>query len=165
MKRIFAALPTVIVASGIAGWAVARADFTDRVEERARSETQAGRMDSQRVARSLLDQLARADRVVISRRPENGGYLDSVQDRAWISQLTQLIGRAEFTTQRTWSLWVSDTALTCYRGTEKVLWLMPLGRAWKISAQGLSGEVIVSDADGAAMAALFREAQPRLTSS
>lgn len=165
MKRIFVVLPSVAVASGIAGWAVARAHFTERVEERARVETQAVRMESQRIVRRLSELLATADRVVVSRRPESGGNVESVQAQAWTARLGQIVGRAEIAAQKTWSFWVSDTELTCYRGTEKILWMMPVGKVWKISAGDRSGEFIVNEAAGAAMDALLREAPPRPASS
>lgn len=165
MKRIFAVLPAVAVASGIAGWAVARAHFTERVEERARVETQAVRMESERIVRRLAGLLATADRVVVTRRPERGGNVESVQAQAWIAQLGQIVGHAEITAQKTWSFWVSDTELACYRGTEKTLWLMPVGNVWKISAGDRSGEFIVNEAAGAALDALLREAPPRPASS
>jgi len=163
MKRIFAVLPTLVVASGIAGWAVARANFTDRVQERV--ETQAVRMESERVARLLVEQLSGADRAVLSRWPEKGGKLESVQDQAWVSRFAEIIGRAEFGSQRPPALWMSDTSITCYHGTESVLSLMPLDNVWIVTAGKRSAEFTVSDADGAAMTALFREAQPRPASS
>lgn len=164
MKRIFAVLPTVVVAAGIAGWAVARANFADRVEERARAETQAVRLESQRVARHLVEQLSGADRVVLSRWPEKGRVVESVQDRAWISRLAQILEGAEFTSQRGAALWVSDTGITCYHGVEPVLTLVPLGNIWKVTAGKLSAEFVVDDADNAAMTALVRDAQPHPTS-
>ena len=165
MKRIFAVLPTVVVVSGIAGWAVARTNLAGRVEERARIETQAVRMESERTSRRLVDLLASADRVIVSRRPESGGNVESAQAHGWVSRLAQIVGRAEITARNTWSLWVSDTDLTCYRGSEKILWMMPLGRVWKISAGDRSGDFIVNEAAGAAIDALLREAPPRPVSS
>jgi hypothetical protein len=164
MNRIFNLLPTVVVASGIAGWAMAQVNIRQRekqVAERAQVEMQSARQESERIARRLTGLLASADRVIISRRPESGPTVESVQDRTSIAHLSQIISRAEPTATGTWTLMMSDTVLNCIRGTETVLSLMPLGNVWKVSAGDLSGEFIVDDAAGAAMHRfLLSDAQP-----
>jgi multidrug efflux pump subunit AcrA (membrane-fusion protein) len=159
MNRIFNLLPTVVVASGIAGWAMAQVHSRQReaqVAERAQVEMQSARQESERIARRLTDLLASADRVIISRRPESGPTVESVQDRTSIAHLFKIISRAEPTATGTWTLMMSDTVLNCIRGTETVLSLMPLGNVWKVSAGDLSGEFIVDDAAGAAMDSFLR---------
>jgi short subunit dehydrogenase-like uncharacterized protein len=159
MHRIFNLLPTGVVASGIAGWALAQVNIRQRekqVAERAQVEMQSARQESERIARRLTDLLASADRVIISRRPESGPTVEYLQDRTSIDHLSQIISRAEPTATGTWTLMMSDTVLNCIRGTETVLSLMPLGNVWKVSAGDLSGEFIVDDAAGAAMDSFLR---------
>jgi hypothetical protein len=58
MNRIFNLLPTVVVASGIAGWAMAQVNIRQRekqVAERAQVEMQSARQESERIARRLTD--------------------------------------------------------------------------------------------------------------
>lgn len=158
MNRFLTLLPTVVVASGIAGWAMAQVNIRQRekqVAERARVEMQSARQESERIARRLTDLLASADRVIISRRPESGPTVESVQDRTSIAHLSQIISRAEPTATSTWRLAIFDSELICFRGTETVLSMMPLGNVWKISAGDLSGEFIVDEAAGAAMSSFL----------
>ena len=163
MNRFLTLLPTVVVASGIAGWAMAQVNIRQRekqVAERAQVEMQAARQESERLARRLTDLLASADRVIISRRPESGPALESLQNATSVAHLSQVISRAALTASK-WSLWMSDTAINCFRGPEQILWMMPLGNGWKISAGDLSGEFRVDEATGAAMASfLWANAQP-----
>jgi len=109
--------------------------------------------------------LASADRVIVSRRPESGVNDESIHAQAWVARLAQIIGNAEFTAQNSWSFWGFGHRVRRDRGTEKVLWVMPLGRVWKISARDRSGEFIVNEAAGTAIDALLREAPPRPVSS
>lgn len=164
MNRFLTLLPTVVVASGIAGWAMAQVNIRQRekqVAERAQVEMQAARQESERIARRLADLLASADRVIISRRTESGPTVESVQDRTSIAHLFEIISRAEPTATSTWTFMMSDSELNCFRGTESVLSLMPMGKVWKVSAGDLSGEVRVDEAAGAAMASfLWANAQP-----
>ena len=157
MNRIFNLLPTVVVASGIAGWAMAQVNIRQRekqVPERAQVEMQSARQESERIARRLTDLLASADRVIISRRPESGSTVEYLQDRTSIAKVSQVISRAALTASK-WSLWISDTDIKCFRGPEQILWMMPLGNVWKISAGDLSGEFIVDEAAGAAMSSFL----------
>lgn len=159
MNRIFTVLPTVVVASGIAGWAMAQVHIRQREEQVAESahvEMQAARQKSEQIARRLTELLASADRVIISRRLESGPNLDSLQGRTSLAQLSQIISRAELTATNTWTLIMSDSVLNCFRGTENVLCLMPMGKVWKVSAGGLSGEFNVDEATGAAMDSFLR---------
>ena len=154
MNRFLTLLPTVVVASGIAGWAMAQVNIRQREEqvaERAQVEMQSARQDSERIASRLTDLLASADRVIISRRPESGPTVESVQDRTSIAHLFKIISRAELTATNTWRLAIFDSELICFRCTESVLSLMPMGKVWKVSAGDLSGEFIVDEAAGAAM--------------
>jgi hypothetical protein len=159
MNRIFNLLPTVVVASGIAGWAMAQVNIRQRekqVAERAQVEMQSARQESERIARRLTDLLASADRVIISRRPGSGPTLESLQNATSVAHLSQVISRAALTASKRWSLWSSDTDIKCFRGPEQILWMMPLGNVWKISAGDLSGEFSVDEAAGAAMASFIR---------
>jgi hypothetical protein len=159
MNRIFTVLPTVVVASGIAGMAMAQVHIRQRQEqaaERAQVEMQSARQKSERIARRLTDLLANADRVIISRRPESGPTVESVQDRPSIANLSQVISRAALTATHRWSLLISDTQIKCFRGPEEILWMMPLGNVWKIGAGDLSGDFAVDEATGAAMASFLR---------
>ena len=164
MNRIFTLLPTVVVASGIAGWAMAQVNIRQREKlaaDRAHVEMQSARQKSEQIARRLTELLASADRVIISRHPESGPTVESVQDRPSIAHLSQIISRAEPTATGTWTLMMSDTVLNCIRGTETVLSLMPMGKVWKVSAGDLSGEFIVDDVTGAAVHSfLLADAQP-----
>jgi hypothetical protein len=163
MNRFLTLLPTVVVASGIAGWAMAQVNIRQRekqVAERAQVEMQSARQESERLARRLTDLLASADRVIISRRPESGPTLESLQNATSVAHLSQVISRAALTASK-WSLWMSDTDIKCFRGPEQILWMMPLGNVWRISAGDLSGEFIVDEAAGAAMDRfLVANAQP-----
>ncbi len=159
MNRIFNLLPTVVVASGIAGWAMAQVNIRQRekqVAERARVEMQSARQESERIARRLTDLLASADRVIISRRPESGPTVESVQDRPSIDHLSQIISRAEPTATNTWRLAIFDSELICFRGTETVLSIMPMDNVWRISAGDLWGEFRIDEAAGAAMDSFLR---------
>jgi hypothetical protein len=121
---------------------------------------QSARQESERIARRLTDLLASADRVIISRRPESGPTLESLQNATSVAHLSQVISRAALTASK-WSLWMSDTDIKCFRGPEQILWMMPLGNVWRISAGDLSGEFIVDEAAGAAMDRfLVANAQP-----
>ena len=131
-----------------------------QVAERAQVEMQSARQESERLARRLTDLLASADRVIISRRPESGPTLESLQNATSVAHLSQVISRAALTASK-WSLWMSDTDIKCFRGPEQILWMMPLGNVWRISAGDLSGEFIVDEAAGAAMDRfLVANAQP-----
>jgi hypothetical protein len=164
MNRFLTLLPTVVVASGIAGWAMAQVNIRQRekqVAERAQVEMQAARQESERLARRLTDLLASADRVIISRRPESGPTVESVQDRTSIAHLFKIISRAELTATNTWRLAVFDSELICFRGTKTVLSIMPMDNVWRISAGDLWGEFRIDEAAGAAMSSfLWANAQP-----
>ena len=164
MNRFLTLLPTVVVASGIAGWAMAQVNIRQRekqVAERAQVEMQAARQESERLARRLTDLLASADRVIISRRPESGPTVESVQDRTSIAHLFKIISRAELTATNKFRLMIFDSELICFRGTEKVLSIMPMGDLWRISAGDLFDEFRIDEAARAAMASfLWANAQP-----
>ena len=164
MNRFLTLLPTVVVASGIAGWAMAQVNIRQREEqvaERAQVEMQSARQESERIARRLTDLLASADRVIISRRPESGPTVESFQDRTSIAHLFKIISRAEPTATSTWTLMMSDSELNCFRGTKTVLSIMPMGDLWRISAGDLFDEFSIDEAARAAMASfLWANAQP-----
>lgn len=164
MNRFLTLLPTVVVASGIAGWAMAQVNIRQRekqVAERAQVEMQAARQESERLARRLTDLLASADRVIISRRPESGPTVESVQDRTSIAHLFKIISRAELTATNKFRLMIFDSELICFRGTEIVLSIMPMGDLWRISAGDLFDEFRIDEAARAAMASfLWANAQP-----
>jgi hypothetical protein len=164
MNRFLTLLPTVVVASGIAGWAMAQVNIRQRekqVAERAQVEMQSARQESERLARRLADLLASADRVIISRRTESGPTVESVQDRTSIAHLFKIISRAELTATNKFRLMIFDSELICFRGTEKVLSIMPMGDLWRISAGDLFDEFRIDEAARAAMASfLWANAQP-----
>lgn len=82
--------------------------------------------------------------------------MEFFQNRTSIAHLSQIISRAELTATNTWTLMISDSELICFRGAERVLSVMPVGKVWKIGAGDLSGEFIVDEAAGAAMDSFLR---------